>query len=402
MSGYLRSMGLAVMGMLLLLAVANVLIDPYGFFDTPKIAGINQFPLGYNHRSPLAKALAVDRLQPASIVIGNSRAETGYDPQHPALGDRPAYNLAFGGSNIQTVRRYILEAVAAGRLRHIVLALDFSMFDPALLKDDIDPDVLLTDAAGRRRGAWHEARRFATVLLSGTALSDSKWSLTHQHRPVAKYLSSGLRDDAADLDQVMREGGHHAASVLAESAFLSAALRGLDSVQGQAAYQRALAELHDIVVMANVHGIRLTLLFNPVHARQTYLFEAAGLWPAYERWKADMASAAGRAKDGVLWDFGGVSPCTAESLPARGDITARMRWYRETSHFRPALGNKVMDRIGGRSPDAECPAFGEVLTEDSLSRSLAGQRQALAQWVAKHPQDANEIDALARQFGRRP
>ena len=402
MSGYLRTLALSVIALLLLLAGINLFVNPYGYFDTPKMAGINEFPLGYNHRSPLAKALAVDHLRPASIVIGNSRAETGYDPEHPALGERPAYNLAFGGSNIQTVRRYILEALAAGRLRHIVLALDFSMFDPLLWKDDPSFEVLLTDAAGQPRGAWHEVRRLATVLLSGTALSDSKWSLTHQQRPVAKYFPSGLRDDAADLDQVMREGGHHGASLLAESAFLSASLRGLGSAQGRETYRRALAELHDIVAVTDARGIRLTLVFNPVHARQNYLFEAAGLWPAYEQWKADMLAAAGRAKGSVLWDFSAVSPCTTESLPPRGDTMVRMRWYRETSHFRPALGNKVLDRIGGLGLDAECPYFGEVLVIETLPHSLAEQRRRLADWVARHPQDVAEIDALARQYGRRP
>ena len=401
MSGYLRSMILSVIALLLLLAGINLFVNPYGYFDTPKIAGINELALGFNHRLPLAKALAVDHLRPASIVIGNSRAETGYDPEHPALGGRPSYNLAFGGANIQTVRRYVLEALAAGRLRHVVLVLDFSMFDPSVWKEETSSEVLLTDGAGHRRGAWHEIKRFATILLSGTALSDSWWSLAHQRKPVARYLPSGLRDDAADLDQVMREGGHHDAAVRAESSFLAAALRDLDSPQGRASYRRALAELRDIVAVADAHGIRLTLVFNPVHARQNYLFEAAGLWPAYEQWKADMLAEAGRGKANVLWDFSGVSSCTAESLPSKGDTSTRMRWYRETSHFRPALGNKVLDRIGGLGADAECQEFGEVLVAETLPRSLAAQRKRLVEWIAGHSQDVAEIDALARLYGRR-
>ena len=402
MRRYLGTLGLCMVAALLMVAGANTLINPYGYFDVPKIAGVNEFALGFNHRLPLAKALAVDRLRPATIVIGNSHAETGYDPVHRTFDDRPAYNLAFGGANIQTIRRYILEAVAAGRLGHVVLALDFSMFDPLVWQEHSGPEVLLTDGAGRRRGLWHEVKRLATILLSGTALSDSWWSLTHQRKPVAKYLSSGLRDDAADLDQVMREGGHHDASLRAESSFLSTALRDLGSVQGRERYRRALAELHDIVAVAETHGIRLTLVFNPLHARQNYLLAAAGLWPAYEQWKADMLAASRRVKAHVLWDFSAVSPCTSEDLPAKGDTAARMRWYRETSHFRPRLGNKVLDRIGGFGPDVDCPDFGEVLAPDTFQPSLAAQRQRLAEWIASHPQDVAEIDALARQYGRRP
>lgn len=400
MRGYLQALALSVAAVLLALAGVNAFVDPYGYFNTPRIAGINEFALGFNHRLPLAKALAVDRLRPASIIVGNSRAETGYDPEHRAFAERPAYNLAIGGANIQTARRYILEALAAGRLRRIVLTVDFSMFDPAVWKAETEDVALLTDATGKPRGTLHEARRFAAILLSGTALSDSWWSLTHQRRPVAHYLPSGLRDDATDIDQVMREGGHRNASLLAESNFFAAALRNLESPAAQDDYRRALLQLDDIVAAAQRSGTRLTLVFNPVHARQNYLFGAANLWPAYERWKRDMVAAAGRAEGVAVWDFSAVSTCTSEPLPARDDTVARMRWYRETSHFRPALGNKVLDRIGGLGTDADCPDFGQPLTTENLTDSLAAQRRQLADWVARHPEDVAEIDALARRYGR--
>lgn len=402
MNSYLRSLALSLAAILLLLAGLNAFMNPYGYFDVPKLSGINELALGYNHRLPLAKALAIDHLRPAAIIVGNSRAETGYDPGHRTFTGGPAFNLALGGANIQTARRYILETLAAGRLRHIVLALDFSMFDPAVWKLETDGEGLLTDADGRRRGTWHETKRFATILLSATALSDSWWSLTHQRRPVAKYLPSGLRDDAADLDQVMREGGHHEASLRAESSFLAVALRDLETPSGRDKYHRAMQELRSIAGVSREHGIRLTLVLNPIHARQVYLYSAAGLWPTYEQWKRDLlvASAEGHAVE--LWDFSGVSACTAEALPARKDTVARMRWYRETSHFRRVLGDKVLDRIGGHGADAECPDFGDRLEAATLTDSLAAQRRRMEEWVARHPQDVAQIDAMARQYGRRP
>lgn len=403
MSRYLKSLALSVVAALLLLAGINVFMNPYGYFDTPKIPGINELALGFNHRLPLAKALAVDHLRPAAIIIGNSRAETGYDPEHRAFSsDRPAFNLALGGANIQTARRYILETIAAGRLRHVVLALDFSMFDPSVWKPEAESEVLLTDADGLRRGAWHEGKRLATILLSATALADSSWSLTHQRRPVAKYLPSGLRDDAADLDQVMREGGHHNASVKAESSFLAVALRDLESPDGRDKYQRAMQELASIAAVARDRGIRVTLVLNPIHARQNYLFRAAGLWPAYEQWKRDLFAASAEGKDIELWDFSGASRCSSEPLPGVNDTVARMRWYRETSHFRRVLGDKVLDRISGHGGDADCPDFGDRLSAATLADSLAAQARRMDEWISRHPRDVAEIDALARQYGRRP
>lgn len=401
MSRYLLALALSIAAVLLLLAGVNAFINPYGHFDVPKIAGINQFALGFNHRLPLAKALAVDRLRPATIIVGNSRAETGYDPAHRLFSERPAYNLAIGGANMQTARRYILEALASGQLRHIVLAVDFTMFDPAVWKQGAEESGLLTDAAGNAGGGWQTAKRLATVLLSGTALADSWWSLTHQRRPVAKYLPSGLRDASADIDQVMREGGHRRASLLAESAFLAAALRDLESSRAREHYRRALLELKDVVDTARRRGVRLTLILNPIHARQSYLFATAGLWPAYEQWKRDMVAASGQAGGVEVWDFSAVGSCTAEPLPAKDDRTVRMRWYRETSHFLSAMGDKVLDRIGGRG-DADCPEFGQRLLAETLTATLAAQHRSMAKWMDGHPGDVAEIDALARLYGRRP
>ena len=401
MESYLKKLMLSVVAALLVLASVNAFINPYGYFDGPKIAGVNEFALGFNHRLPLAKALAVDHLRPATVITGNSRAETGYDPQHAGFADRPAYNLAIGGATIQTARRYILEALATGRLRHVVVTLDFTMFDPSVWKQEAEELALLTDAAGHPRGPWQKGKRLATILLSGTTLSDSWWSLTHQHRPVARYLAFGLRDDAADIDQVMREGGHHSASILAESSFLVAALRSLDSPLGRENYRLAVLQLKDIADLSHRHGVRLTLVLNPIHARQNYLFFTAGLWPAYEQWKTDMVAASAENETVPVWDFSGVSSCTSEPLPAREDSTARMRWYRETSHFRRGLGDKVLDRISGLGADTDCPDFGHRLTTATLSDTLAAQRRSMGEWIASHPQDAAEIDALARQYGRR-
>lgn len=404
MSAYLRCLAAITVVLATALAGFNAFIDPYGYFGAPKIAGLNELSLGLNHRLQLGKALAVSRIRPASIILGNSRAETGYDPQHPGFIDRPAYNLAVGGSGLDQVRRFFLEALAAGGLRHAFLALDLSMFEPAPGTQDLDA-VLLTDASGKLAGDSRKWRRLAFILLSGTTSSDSWWSLTHQRKPVAVYSPSGLRDESDDIAQVMREGGHRSASIRVEATFLSATLRDTSSAGFHAGYAATLAQLDEIIALAARHDIRLTMVLNPIHARQTHMLAAAGLWPFYEHWKHDLALATMRSprQDLVsLWDFSGISPCTAEPLPPEGDRAYRMRWYRETSHFRRVLGDRVFDRVFGRADDGVCPGFGQRLEQRTLAATLADQRAALERWDKSHPEDAAEIDKLAKQYGRGP
>ena len=91
MSRYLRLLAVFVALLCAALAGFNAFIDPYGYFNPPNLSGVNELPLGFNHRPLLAKSLAVSELRPATIILGNSRAEAAYDPQHPAITLQPAH-----------------------------------------------------------------------------------------------------------------------------------------------------------------------------------------------------------------------------------------------------------------------------------------------------------------------
>ena len=402
MSRYLRLLALFAALLCAALAGFNAYIDPYGHFDPPKISGVNELPLGFNHRPLLAKSLAVSELRPATIILGNSRAEAAYDPQHPAITLLPAYNLAIGGAGLSMLHRYFLEALAAGGLRQVILALDLTMFDPAANAADASLDaVLLTDATGKPTRDAREWRRLAFILLSGTASSDSWWSTTHQRKPVAIYTRSGLREEAYDIAQVAREGGPRRASLRVEASFLAGTLRDVESASFHASYATTLATLQEIVDLSARRGIQLKLIINPIHARQTYALDAAGLWPLYENWKRDLVSATQHSPEPVsLWDYSGVSTCTAENLPPDTNAASAMRWYRESSHFRRMLGNRVLDRVYGRPDDGACPGLGQRLEPATLTAALAEQRGALRHWVETHAADAAEIEGLAKQYGR--
>jgi hypothetical protein len=399
---YLRLLALFAAGVALVLAGFNFTVDPYGNFDVPRIAGVNRLALGFNHRPLLAKSLAVDRIRPASIIVGNSRAESAYDPGHPGFTERPAYNLAIGGAGLSRMRRYFLEAVATGRVRQVLLAVDLATMEPSLgAQEHILDALMLTDESGRLAGGGRKWRRLAFILLSGTTSSDSWWSLRHQRDPVAVYLPSGQREESDDERQVEREGGHRSASLRTESAFLATTLRDVASPAFRESYDAMLARLGEMVALSARHGVRLDIVINPIHARLSYVYAAAGLWPVYEQWKRDLAALVARSpRPVVLWDFSGVSECTSEPMPPEGDAKTKMRWYRESGHFRPRLGRLVLDRVFGVGGDDACPGLGRRLEPATVAAALAGQSAALERWVAGHPGDVAEIDALARRYGR--
>ena len=399
---YIRLVALFTAALAVILAVFNFIVDPYGNFDVPRISGVNELHLGFNRQPVLAKSLAVARVRPASVILGNSRPESAYDPGHPGFTERPAYNLAIGGAGLGQIRRLFLEALATGRVRQVLLAMDLSTLDPSPETTQRIPDAfMLTDESGRLAWAGRKWRRLAFALLSGSASADSWWSLRHQRDPVVMYLPSGVREESADERQVEREGGHRGASLRTEAAFLATTLRDVAAPGFHKSYHALLGELGEIIALSARHGIRLDIIINPIHARHSYVYAVAGLWPVYEQLKRDLVTAVARSRRPVaLWDFSGVNLCNSEPMPPAGDTVSKMRWYRESGHFRPRLGALVLDRLFGRSRADACPGLGTRLEAATLESTLAEQRAALTRWIEGHPEDVAEIDALAKRYVR--
>jgi hypothetical protein len=399
---YIRLLALFAACMMGTIAGFNYLVNPYGNFDVPRIPWLNGLQLGFNRQPLLAKSLAVARIRPASVVLGNSRAERAYDPGHPGFTDAPTYNLAVGGADFGEVHRLFLESLATGKLRRVLLAVDF--FDPSPKPSQNFPDVfMLTDESGRLL-PWRRWQREAFILLSGTASVDSWWSLRHQYRPEVLHLATGVRAETAwEERQLRHQGGHRGASLQNESWYLDSNFSDISSPAVERGYRELLQEFDDVIALSAQHGIRLDVVINPVHARYNYLYWRIGIWPLYERWKRDLVAAAARSPRRVaVWDFSGISECTSEALPRLNDVATRMRWYHETGHFRLRLGNLVLDQVYGNKRSESCPGLGKLLDTETIDGTLAEQRAVLRRWMASHPADVLEIDNLARRHGRNP
>ena len=112
-------------------AAFSVIVDPLWRFDLVSIPGFNaQRQIATNAR--VAKAQIVCRLQPETVLMGTSRVEVGLNPEHPALQalGAPVYNLALAGSGLHELDLTLRHAVyASHRLKHVLLGIDFLMFN---------------------------------------------------------------------------------------------------------------------------------------------------------------------------------------------------------------------------------------------------------------------------------
>src|SRR5689334_8310087 len=86
----------------------NYLVDPYAIFGGRVFAGFNAVKPRPDAMLADIKAIVGSQAHADALILGNSRAEVGFDPQHPAFAARGlhAFNAAVPGSDTP----YTLEA----------------------------------------------------------------------------------------------------------------------------------------------------------------------------------------------------------------------------------------------------------------------------------------------------
>jgi len=352
---------------LLVVAVTNLLVDPYGIFRLVDSEGFNRIKPAAATRGPMAKAYQVLRVQPKTLILGNSRAEVGLDPNFPGWPQsaRPVYNAALPGTGTATSLRYlrhVLDANAGspGNQPTLVLwGVDFMDFlvDPNkpsptsnTTADNAESNRLMTASEGKR---WRQRLRdYAESTLTLAALMDSLQTLANQRNPYAIDLTPLGFNPMHDYIKISTDEGYwsvfHQKDLQYEKTF-ERLPKGIFSASGDTSSH--WEDLKEIMRLCRQHGIELRLFTYPYHVHMLDTFRKTGHAQKLELWKlaiakaiADEAIASGKAPY-LLWDFSTLNSAMAEPVPPKGDHKSSMRWYWESGHFKSELGNQMLEQI---------------------------------------------------------
>ena len=77
-------------------------VDPYAMWANAARPGWADNKPTLHRRTRLAKPYQIESFRPRTVILGNSRAESGIDPDGAAwpAQSRPVFNLAIGGSTL--------------------------------------------------------------------------------------------------------------------------------------------------------------------------------------------------------------------------------------------------------------------------------------------------------------
>ncbi len=398
MAGYLQRWIYTLIVLLLGAVGLNYWVDPYGLYRSREPGDWKPHAAT---QGDLVKPYLVLRHPPRTLILGNSRAEVGFDPEDPAWPEtaRPVFNLALPGTGTRVARRLFEHVLAAHPPQALVLGVDYMDFlvEPAARGSDprMTRRLLLETvhpASVRWRQRVHDA---AATLASLDALMHSLDTLRVAGRPGVADLTQAGFNPMRDYREIARREGY----------FNLFRQRDRENIR---AYQRrprnlftrgtgsspAFDDLNAILDAARAHNIPVQVVIYPYHAHLLEILRLTGHWDLFEEWKREIVHRVARhgRDQAVLWDFSGYHVYAREPVPAAGDKKHTMQWYWEAGHFKSELGHLILSRLHGGQPDT----FGTVLTAENLDNHLQSIRADAEVYRREQPQVIAQLQSLMR------
>lgn len=341
---YLRTLAGASIVLFLACVAVAVIADPYYVFDTPLITGVNFFKPRAERREVVAKEALLARACARTILLGNSRFETGIDPTSAAwpADSRPVFNAGVPGTGPWTAVALLRRAGEKCPPWLIVAEVDFPDF--LVAANEADPPPEPPDDALH----WLQTRLQVTLTLG--ALIDSAATLAAQHLPDPATLTEQGFNPQADYRVATARQGPGVLFAAKEAAYRQALLAA-PQPSFDPHDNTALRGLVALLQIARAGGIRLVLVVPPYHVSYDALLHSTGRWPAFLAWKQSIVAEVRRATTPSwrpeLIDFAVANEQTGEPVPLGADRLKPMRFYWELGHFRPAMGDLMIERIFG-------------------------------------------------------
>jgi hypothetical protein len=342
----------------------GIYVNPYYLFGD---GGPSTKPAAYS-QAIMAKTHLLQRRQPRTLIIGNSRAEIGIDPSSPLWPRdvRPVFNASLAGRELSEARKMLERALQNGPPKLVVVELDFPDF-----VSEANLNRTRTAEKPSNEGMLQQIKDTATATLTIDAILDSFRTLFNPSPQTSETMTPEGFNPLKSYIAVLAEEGYH--SVFAQKQRVYKASLETWKIRGMGDPSRnaELDELHRIVDLCTANHIRTVLFIPPYHAEYLELIRDEGFWPGFQQWKKEVARLS-RDDEVRILDFSGYDKFTTETVPAAGDLRTPMRWYWESGHFKSQLGERIIPRLFG-------DGWGALLDQQSADENnqrIENERQA--------------------------
>jgi hypothetical protein len=317
-----------------------------------------------------AKIFQVQKIAPKSSILGNSKADYGFDPTDDFFL-QPGFNFATPGSNLYENKLKLKWAIRQGELKQVLLVANYAMFNSRK-----------QTSYSNFEGLFPPRTRLTYLFNYNTLIDSLNYAFSGEnYQRCQAYEDNWKRDDAHAVDKIVANPrmGHLKAMEQLEyhfASFFSADDTYADT--GRSAFQ----DFEEIIELCYQHNIKLDIVFGPSHIRYWETFDYYFGYEKLQKWKKDvvysvakLASKFNRERVSVF-DFAVYHKLTSEKVPQSPGT--RMNYYIESCHYQEALADIVLNRLkGGR----EHPDFGVKIDANNIEKHLQTQRQNRARFI---------------------
>jgi hypothetical protein len=377
-----------------LIAGVGLAVDGYGVFGT-RILPSSRFPPNLRllkHGDRVTKAIEIaERQGDQLLIIGDSRSRDGLDPDAPALGGVQGYNAALAAATLAE-QMIVLDYTLAHEptIKHVIWGLSFESFPWGIFETS---DYAESAFAGKSltSGLLRHLFAYERVISTWKALLEARHGVRApmNRNGVVTYAGDPVEGPAI-VAQFERE--------------LAGRVSDLSGPLSQPAIDKAFGEFARRLRELKASGIDVDLIVVPMYVWRLEFLRRVGVEPQSDAWKRQLAAIVDNLSEapGVgrirLFDFARPHPFVEQSVYAPPPPGER-RYYLESSHFYPWLGDKVFASVFGKArTEMVQEHFGRKIGRGdhgiSIDEDIASARADQDRWEALHPDDVAYVKAL--------
>ena len=373
--------GLVALSLVSAVVALNYIVDPYLIhqWDTKLI---NRISPRNQKITPWAKTYAAYRYQPDVVYLGSSRTEIGLPPQTQLFENNRVLNLSLSGGTPGDAIDILYHSSNFHRPQIVVWGLEYGwLFADAFGNTDFDRSLVA-------RNSWYPLWRFLLNIkrcLSMNMVKDTFKILTGTaDRDCPSILATyGQESELCVARNMHVEGNTAQAFAKAIRNDSHAFTPGFAVVMGQ--IDRATEDLCN-------YGTTLRIFIQPNHALSELQFLPH--WKDRENWERALVKVTDKRREQGcnirLIDFSGFNSITTEEIPQKtGKET--MQYYWEQSHYRSAVGKRILEKLFTLGPQSEPDDFGVELNGEVIERHLENVRTSRDLYLKSHPDETKHF-----------
>jgi len=370
----------------------SYIVDPFSMYG--RIYNKNGLEVnghGFAKHLLMAHPYGVKRQKPEILLMGSSRVIFGfkYDAENNKFASNNVYNLGLLGITEYELLRYLQHTAAVTQLKQVIIGVDFFQFHAGLEpKIEFEEERLAVNANNQPNPLF--VKDYLPTLLSVDSAVESFEEVFNLGKDKDIYLTNGFKLDTF-------HGGDLGSFKGIERDYVERVYKGFIFEKEEI---KTFDYFRKIIELCYEKNIDLRLFIPPAHARQWEVINAMGLWPDWELWKRKMIEISEETaikqhkKPFQIIDFSGYSVYSTEPVPR--EAGKAVKWYRDTAHFLPSLGDIILDQLFGNvTSEVNCKEqFGILISSKNINEHLQCINQKHDQYVRTHPQDIKDIEAL--------